>query len=254
MQAFDRDLGAIENAYRRAGVLKKTLFVITADHGMAPVTHFVPSTVLTNAVAKAGTSAPSIAYNQSAYVWLKDFAKAPLVAQNIMRGPHRGVKAVYYLTYVGHQQRYVLAGGAHLGPGVEAANQYLLSTLFNGHQPTLVAFCRTDATFSSASTHWKADHGGATWESQHIPLVFSGPGIRRGVVSSAPAQLEDVAPTILTVMGATPRGMQGHVLTDALKRSSVAAKTARSAEVTFLQPRLQALVSEDARERARPTR
>jgi hypothetical protein len=254
MHAFDRDLGRIEDAYRRAGVLKKTLFVITADHGMAPVTHFVPSTVITNAVAKAGTAAPSIAYNQSAYVWLKDFNKAQAVAQNIMRGPHDGVKATYYLTYVGHQQRYVRAPGAHVTPGVEATNQYLLSTLFNGHQPTVVVFCRTDATFSSASTNWKADHGGATWQSQHIPLILSGPGIRHGVVSQAPAQLEDVAPTALTDMGVAARGMQGHVLTDALQRAGNRARKARSGEAAFLHPIVQALQVEDTRERAHPTR
>src|SRR5207245_52253 len=57
MQAFDRDLGMIERAYRRAGILQQTLFVVTADHGMAPITRFVPSTVITQAVARAAPTA-----------------------------------------------------------------------------------------------------------------------------------------------------------------------------------------------------
>jgi arylsulfatase A-like enzyme len=63
---------------------------------------------------------------------------------------------------------------------------------------------------------WKADHGGASWQAQHIPLILSGPGIREGHVSSSPARLIDIAPTLLQLMGASYRGMQGIPLADAM--------------------------------------
>jgi arylsulfatase A-like enzyme len=47
-------------------------------------------------------------------------------------------------------------------------------------------------------------------------LIISGPGARKGVVSSYPARLEDVAPTLLTLIGARHSGMQGIPLADAL--------------------------------------
>jgi hypothetical protein len=61
MKVFDADLGLIEDAYRKAGILDQTLFVITADHGMMPITRLVPASVVTNAVTQAGTTAPNIA-------------------------------------------------------------------------------------------------------------------------------------------------------------------------------------------------
>jgi predicted AlkP superfamily pyrophosphatase or phosphodiesterase len=249
MQAFDRDLGMIERAYRRAGILQQTLFVVTADHGMAPITRFVPSTVITQAVARAGTTAPSIAYNQSAYVWLHDGSKARIVARNIVSARDPGIKSVYYLSTVGNREHYVRAARTFVSRGVEAANQYLLDTLMNGHQPNVVAFCRTNATMSSAAAHWRADHGGATWQSQHIPLILAGPGIRKGLIVTQPAQLEDVAPTVLADMGVPPAGMEGHVLTDALQSAGDAERQARTQEGMRLQPLVAALNAQDVYER-----
>jgi len=245
MQNFDRDLGKIEKAYRKAGVLKDTLFVITADHGMAAIKHFVPTSVITNAVAKAGTTAPAIAYNSAAYIWLRNGSKAQLVAQNIEASKQPGIRSIYYLTTVGGKLRYVRDTGTYVGPSVEAANQYLLETLMNGHEPNVVALFRSDTTTSSSSTHWLADHGGASWQSQHIPLILSGPGIRPGVVTRQPAQLEDVAPTVLEDMGVRPTGMEGHILTDAMQVSYPADRQARAAESNQLTQIANALYYQD---------
>lgn len=250
MRALDRDLGAIESAYRKAGILEKTLFVITSDHGMAPVTHFVPYDLITRAIAQAGTKPTSIAYNHSAYIWLHDSRKASQVARNLFRMHDPGVSAVYYLPASGRSRHYLRAGAHHLERGSEAANQYLLDTLMNGHQPDVVLFCRTDATTSSSASHWKADHGGPAWQSQHIPLILSGPGIRPGQVLRQPAQLTDVAPTVLAALGASSRGMEGKVLTEALTPSTTASQEhARAAEIRQLRPLVRALVAQDAYER-----
>lgn len=250
MKRFDSDLGKIEDQYRKAGILDKTLFVITSDHGMAPVTHFIPYTTIQNAITKAGTKPTSIAYNHSAYIWLHDPRKAAAVAHNLAAAHDPGVNSVYYLTGTGRNHGYRRAAGTTVTAASEAANQYLLRTLMNGHEPTVVLFCRTDATTSSNSTNWRADHGGPTWQSEHIPLILSGPGIRRGVVLRQPAQLDDVAPTVLTDLGVTPHGMEGRVLTDALTNPAGVSTHARSAEIKQLQPIVQALVTRDAYERA----
>lgn len=241
MRGFDQDLGMIEDAYRAAGILDKTLFVITADHGMMPITRFVPSTVITNAVSQAGTSAPDIATNSGDFVWLADQSKAQAVADNIVRARDPGIQSVYYLTGANGDLGYTAAAGLPVDSSVEAANQHLLGTLMNGHEPTVVVFGKEGVSFSDPSSHWKADHGGSSWQSQHIPLILAGPGIQQGIITAAPAELEDVAPTALTAMGVRPAGMGGMVLTDALDSSSGAALQARKVEQQKVGPVVAAL-------------
>jgi hypothetical protein len=245
MHELDHDLAKIEAAYAKAGVLKQTLFVITADHGMQPVHHFIDHAVFWNAIRAAGTTAPDIAYNTATYIWLTDTSKSKAVADGIMRAGDAGIESTYYLDTSTAVPHYVRAAGTYLSPGMEATNQYLLGTLMNGHQPTVVSFCKAGSTSSPATSGWKADHGGAGWQSQHIPLIFSGPMVRSGTVVTAPAQLEDVATTTLAAMGVRPTGMAGHVLSSILTRSTRAERTVRAQEVTTLDPILNALIAQN---------
>ncbi len=52
------------------------------------------------------------------------------------------------------------------------------------------------------------------WEpSTRVPLIFAGPGVRRGGVCSAPAELLDIYPTLIDICGLPPRpGLEGHSL------------------------------------------
>jgi predicted AlkP superfamily pyrophosphatase or phosphodiesterase len=245
MRDFDRDLGRMEDALRRDGILSQTLFVITADHGMAPVHHFLPSSIITSAASTAGTSIPSVAYNHSAYVWLQDGSKAIHVAYNIVGMHNPDIASVYYLTGSGRSLTYALVPGTGLSVQDDRANRFLLATLLNGHEPNVVVFPRSDATFSSASTHWKADHGGPSWQSQHVPLILSGPGIRSGLITTSPAQLDDLAPTVLNDLGVQPVRMDGHVLTDAMTAATPGDATARLNEVHTLNPIVAGLLQQN---------
>lgn len=249
MRTFDQDLAWIEDTYRRARILDKTLFVITADHGMTPVRRFVPWTVFSTAVTNAGTRLSAATYSTAAYLWLHDVHKASRVAANIVASKDPGIDTVYYWSAA--RQQYVRSPGAPVSAALEAANQYLLATLVNGHQPSVVAFCHRYNSAQSPTTHWKADHGGADWQSQHIPLVLSGPGIRRGAVVTAPAQLEDIAPTVLRELGVSPVGMEGQVLSDALTSPASADASVRATEIARLQPVVKALATQDRSERHR---
>lgn len=245
MKDFDRDLGMIEAAYRKAGVLDQTLFVITADHGMAPITRFVSQSVIRNAVSQAGAVSPAVATNTAGYIWLTDPAKAQSVAQHLLSEADPGIASVYYRAAVGGKTAYLRAGGRLVSTRVDDAQRYLLGTLVNGHEPAVVAFCREGQSFASSTTNWRADHGGASWQSQHIPLIFSGPGIQSGVVTADPAMLEDVAPTLLADMQVKPTGMVGKVLTDALLTPTVVQEKIRKTEVTAMTPLVNALIAQD---------
>jgi len=250
MQRFDYDLGLIEDAYHRAHILRKTLFVVTADHGMAPTWRFAPDTVIKNAVIRAHAVAPVISYSGGAYIWLRKVAQAQAVAQNILAARDPGIQSAYYLSAAGGKEHYVPAGGRFATTTVNSANLYLLGTLLDGHQPAVVAFATNHATFARPTTHWKADHGGGGWQSQHIPLILAGPGIRGGVVTAQPAQLIDVAPTVLTDMGVAPTGMEGHVLTEALGGAAPPAQQQRATEAGQIGPVVDALIAQDRYESA----
>lgn len=220
MRDFDSDLAALEETYRRAGVLRNTLFVITADHGFSQIQYKMSHTVINDAVAAAGTSIVRDTYHTAAYAWLKDGSKAAAAAANISHQRKPYIQSVYFRTMGANGPMYLRATGANLlyDPAVEAANQQLLSTFNGPNGPDLAVFATERAMFvAGGESTWKGDHGGADWGSQHLPLILSGPGIRRGVVSDWPARLEDIAPTVLTAMGAPTTGMQGIPLADALE-------------------------------------
>jgi arylsulfatase A-like enzyme len=220
MQTFDRDLAALQYAYWKAGVLDRTLFVLMSDHGMTPLRHTVSQTDLTGAIAKSGTTIVSQAYTSGAFFWLKDGSRAALAAQNIARLNNRNIQAVYARVYTSKGYVYARVSSAKLlrSGATEGANQYLLNSFNGANAPdVVVSFAEGVGCEPGGQAHWKADHGGTSWQAQHLPLILSGPGIRSGYMSSYPARLIDVAPTVLQVMGASHSGMQGIPLADALK-------------------------------------
>jgi Type I phosphodiesterase / nucleotide pyrophosphatase len=220
MQAFDRDLGMVQDAYRKAGVLDQTLFVLMSDHGMMPLTHKVSQSDLTAAVTKAGTSPVSQAYTSGVYLWLKNESRAALAAQNIAKLNNPHIQSVYarIRTAKGFTYTRITSSKLLRSRGTESANQYLLNSFNGANAPDIVvAFTEGTGCEPGGQSKWKADHGGTSWQAQRLPLILSGPGIRSGYTSSYPARLIDIAPTILQVMGASHKRMQGIPLADALK-------------------------------------
>src|SRR5579875_3458664 len=95
MHGFDRDLAALQEIYRKAGVLDQTMFVLMADHGMMPLRHKLPEGIFTSAVAKAGTTIVAQAYTSAAYLWLDDGSKAAYAGQMIARSGGNDIQSVY---------------------------------------------------------------------------------------------------------------------------------------------------------------
>jgi predicted AlkP superfamily pyrophosphatase or phosphodiesterase len=246
MQAFDRDLGMLEDGYRKAGVLDRTVFVVMSDHGMSPLWHTVSKTDLTNAIAKAGGQLVSQTYTTGAYFWLKNDAVLGKAATNIVNMHNPYIQSVYARTRTAHGYTYVRVSSGKLlrATGTEAANQYLLNSFNGSSAPDIVvAFTEGAGCEPGGQASWKADHGGTSWQAQHIPLIISGPGVRHGV-SSYPARLIDVAPTVLQLMGVPVIGMHGIPLADAMTTQSAQRLQAQQAEAKILLPIATALQKE----------
>lgn len=242
MVRLDEDIGMIEDTLRQAHVLKQTLFVLTADHGMVTLNHRIPHEVIAAAVQAAGTSLDDYDYHSAGYFWLHDRSRAPAVAAKLLALHNPYVDAVYYR--LPGTVRYVRASGGPplASPAVDAAFQFLLGTLASPSAPQVVMFLKENTSIEGRNeTNWRGDHGGPTWNSEHIPLILSGPGVRQGIHSSYPATLYDIAPTILALLGAQWSGMDGAPLYDAFTAPDTAGADAQSAQAAQRQALVSAL-------------
>lgn len=254
MQGFDKGLGKLENAYRKAGILNKTEFVLTSDHGFAPIYHTVSKTAIEQAVAASGTNIISDTFHTASYLWIRDASRAAVAAENVAKLQNPYIQSVYFKeSMAGGGYRYVRATGSDLFhvPGAESANQYLLQTFDGPNGPDVAVFFTEDsASEPGGQANWKGDHGGAAWQSQHLRIVISGAGVKSGVVSSQPAPLEDLAPTVLSLLGIQPTGMQGVALADGMSASTAAERAAEATQGLVLRPVISALKAESRAELA----
>ncbi len=253
MQSFDSDLASLEDVYRKAGVLDQTLFVLTADHGFSTIDYKISHTIVNNAVAAAGTSIVRDTYHTAAYVWVKNKAKAPQVAANIAANRNPYIQSIYYKVATKQGPIYLSPQGSSQfrTAAVEHANQYLLSTFNGPNGPDVVVNMKEHAMLvAGGESNWKGDHGGASWDSQHLPLILSGPGIRKGYVSNYPVPLIDIAPSVLSYLGVPSTGMQGITLADAFVGSSPEQNASQAAQGKVLWPVVTALKAESQMESA----
>lgn len=233
----DAQIGRLMEAYRLAGVFDRTLWVVTADHGMSANLRTIDEARMAGIGTEYGLqkSAARTEY------YVAEPSRAARAAEEIAALQLQGVTAVYSKTAApegGHAYLPALGGtAAGLDPALDTAYRYLTSTYASAQSADVVLFPEEHWNTSESTSYFRADHGTATWESQHVPLVISGPGIRRGATSTAPARLVDIAPTILAAMGLpTATRMDGIVLADALLSPSPAQVAGQSASNASLGP------------------
>lgn len=251
MRGFDRDLRTLMHNYQHAGILKRTTFVLTADHGMTPLYNKIPSGLISDAVGRAGSGITWQTYHTGSYLWLKDPSRARQAADNIMALGNPYIQAVYYKVQGPKGMTYVADAGnqPYRVKGVEAAAQYLLGTFTGPSAPDLAIQAKEGSAFvAGGQLNWKGDHGGFNWQAQNVPLVIAGPGVQAGRVSNYPARLEDIAPTVLTMMGFSATGMQGSPLADAFVSAPAWAAQRQTVLGKQLWPLVMALKGESQAE------
>ena len=143
MRGFDKSLGTLENAYRKAGVLDQTDFIITADHGFLGFNHTVRKKVVADTVEKAGATIVKDTYHTAAFLWLSNGSPVATAASAVAALNNPYIQSVYYKEQAaGGAYSYVRASSATLFkvPGADAANQYLLGTFLGPTSPDIVVF------------------------------------------------------------------------------------------------------------------
>ena len=227
----DRAIGALLERVDRAVGLRHTLVALTADHGVAPLpesmtTRSMPGGRLTNKelfgaiekglVARFGpgqwllSTAGSSPYLNHALI---DLLK--LDAEEVRRVAARAAEAVPHVARV-YTRDQLLRGQA----GNDLIGRRVLRG-FNAQRSGDLEIILEPYWMRSATG---TTHGSPYNYDAHIPLILMGPRIKPGNYSD-PAALNDLAPTIATLLGIeTPAGSSGRVLTEALRPAVVTAR------------------------------
>jgi arylsulfatase A-like enzyme len=222
MQNIDRGVGLIEKTYRDLGILNQTDFIITGDHGMMESRSAYNWKNVQNTIRSSGAQIAR-ADGSGGAIWLMNPADAKAAAEKLAASHPAHVEAILYRSAPGNDYKYELASPVSwlVGPRVATALEHLVDSTAGIHGPDLWVLYRENYTVdvNNTSGKWKGTHGGATWKVQHIPLIISGPGIRKGVHSAFPARSIDVAPTVERLLGLPYIKRDGVILADALSSS-----------------------------------
>lgn len=245
MTSFDKELAAIIDAYRRAGILSRTVFVVTADHGMSRARSRLPFSLLDQAITSAGATKVWIEADTGAMIGIRELDKARAVALKVAALGGIRIDATFYKTVRHGLWSYHLASARHyLPPELIATYRALADTMASATGPDVVAVYAPHITTGDRPAHgyhWLAGHLGPQWDEQHIPLVIEGAGVRRDVVSPYAARLVDIAPTVERLLGLSTARVDGVVLSDSLVDGSRADRSAQARRGRELAPMVRAL-------------
>jgi arylsulfatase A-like enzyme len=201
-ERVDAHLGELVAAAAAAGILERTAFVVTGDHGFHRIhSTFQPDVALRDAglidVDGEGAVTGWRAISHRASIRLADPADAALAARvetlfrGLAEGPYRGL-----LRVIGRDQLDALGADPAALLFLEPVEGYSISGGFRG-DAFLVA------------TGSRGSHGYLpTLPAMHTGLVVSGAGVRQGVVLPIARQI-DVAPTIARLLGLDMADVEG---------------------------------------------
>ena len=230
----DRVIGQLLDRVDKAVGLQRTLIVLTADHGVAPLpedlaARSMPGGRMANkelfgAIQKGleakygpGEWLASTA-GSSPYLNYVLIAEKKLNAEEVRRVAADAALAVPHVTRVYTRDQLLRGdvGDDRIGRRVVRGFNVQRS---GDLEIILEPFWMRAASGTTHGTPYNYD--------AHIPLVIMGPPIKAGVYSD-PVALNDLAPTLATILKVqTPSGSSGRVLTEAIKPSAATAETVR---------------------------
>lgn len=242
LRGVDRDIGEVEAELRREGVANRTAFVVTSGTAMPVASSTIPRSALAQAVTSAGGHQVYLGTGETATIGLQDILQAQPVALALQHEQLRGIDGIYYRSRTKRSWTYK---PQYLDPDLPAAFSssvsFLLGTFASAESPDVVAILAPGNAVVSPRDNG-SDGPGVQWESQHVPLIIAGHGVQPGVISSFPARMVDIAPTIAALMGLGPVTSDGVVLSDAMQQppdGSAALQRAREKDLDFYVSALQ---------------
>lgn len=227
LRGIDRDIGTIVHEEQREGLDSRTVYVVTSDGGMAEFARRIALPAVNRAVLSAGGQPVYFQAGAALMIGLRDLLQAQPVAQAVQSASLHGVTAIYYKTGSHGSYRYAPQYlHATLPSSYPPAAAYLLDTMASPSSPDVVVTFSSGAGIEGVRAGKHRNTGsslGMQWAEQHIPLIIAGHGILQGRVSTSPARLVDIAPTVAALLGMHLQGSDGVVLEDAVLHAHAAA-------------------------------
>jgi hypothetical protein len=241
IQNVDHQIGKIIEAFKNAGIYDKTLFVVTADHGMVvnhanvSVWSYCRSFLRPGWLPQLGVTTP--------FLWLRDSSQSKYAAE-AMAGLHpSGIDGIFVKQEGEKGIGYRKTLGLNCDPLFDEAWDYLLGTLACPSSPDIFLRLRENTIIGKKYTlNQRGKHYQGTWGTQHIPLMICGPGVRSDFRSQAPARLVDIPPTVLSLMGISFGRMDGVLLADSLIKADPEHISTQTRVSALLSPYQEALM------------
>ena len=241
----DAAIGVVMSTYKKLGIFNQTLFVVTADHGMAANRIVVPIHPMYNLIRASPVTQLDQEYRISVgSIWLRDPEHAGLLAARLTARHFPGIEGALYKVTDSTGMHFLPDAWtqSHIAAPLLKAYIDLANTEASPAGPDVLLPYGEDTTGLPRGNKFQGSHGGFSWGVQHIPLVLVGPGVRPGL-SHFPAKLVDVAPTMERMLGLpVPAGVDGVVLADAMQNPRAAdipaqgaVAAGRNADVTALR-------------------
>jgi len=189
-------LGRFVQALDQKGLRDDTLIVITAKHGNGPIDPSVLRKITTGKLQQAVQAAApgalaQITYDHGALIWLKDPSAAGKIAAALRaHAEELGIQDVLHGTR--------LAG---IFPPPQK----------DSRTPDLVVVTRDGVIYTSPHDGKLAEHGGFHEDDTSVALILSSPKLGHGRLVRYPVSTTQVAPTIVSALGVSPRKLQAVV-------------------------------------------
>lgn len=244
LRGIDRDIGRVVGEARRLRIYDRSVFVVTSDQAITPISRRLRRTRLDAVIINNGGQPVYTVADMSAFLGLRDRLQLPPVVAALRSFARAEIDAVYSKTtnrlQTGYRRRYLRRG---LPPGFAAAADHLIATMRAPGSPDIVLLYspRVGTGFLHAGPFLQVAGGaGGQWVNQHVPMIVFGHGVVQGRSSGYPAALTDVAPTVEALMGLRAGG-DGVVLADAMYRPPSGSVARQQARDRYLAPLVGAL-------------
>jgi arylsulfatase A-like enzyme len=202
MTLVDGEIARIINVYREAGILDKTLIVITADHGMSSISKKIDIAQVNTAITDAG-----FRYALLANTKMKPPTDVDLYIMNY------GNLQCYFNRPFSADEKYKLFTAIQQVEGIGTIFDEVTLRRMGAHPNA------GDFMVGPAEGYWFGGKGGVhgrNWESDGYQTM-AGPGIKAGATVSGVKTI-DITPTILHMFNVPiPPTVDGHVIHEAVK-------------------------------------
>jgi hypothetical protein len=212
---IDKEVGRFEGAIHKRNLQRSTAIILSAKHGQSPQTPSaltrIPDGPIIDAlnaawhIANPTGANPLVAFSvndDGMLIWLHDrsqaaanFAKSFLLAHN---GTGNDIN--------GNPKPYTASGLVQAYAGVNAANYFGVQP-GDSRVPDILGISQVGVVYTGKMAKI-AEHGGANPQDRNVPLVVSGDGISMHRSVATTVETEQIAPSILRLLGLDPNFLQ----------------------------------------------